>query len=522
MDMPLGAARGGSGATRLELAHVTVTSSDGAVGTGFSYALGPGMEAAVALLEALHVPALRGLDPIDWDRVWYSMGEQTHRLGTGVPLLATSAVDIAIWDLRAVQAGLPLFRLLGAQREQVPVYGSGRATHAMSTEQLVEGALSYLAEGYRSVKLRAGVHPPATDLARVAAVRDAVGPEVGIMVDANERLDLPSAQWLAPRLADLGVSWFEEPLPSRHLEAYRTLAAAGGPPIAVGEHLLGVSSYVPFTTAAPVWMPDAPLAGGVSEFLRIAALAEAHGTTVTPHFLPELHVHLVAAARPATWLEHFPLLDDLLGEVLAPVDGMVAPPERRDTGWCGTPTPSRGSPCGPSRPRQPAPDRQSMSLAVLSTTMLSSRTNSARSRSLSAWTRCSLTACAAGTASRSVSTPWSVRRRRLRRPSPASRTHSSSRRAVSRRTISAVVERSMPASSPNIRWSIPGFCSRMLSTANCADVRSPGTVRDHVSRCACCSLRRRCPGATRSSKGSATVPGPGSDPMARSMDTTTV
>ena len=328
VDFPLGAARGGSGATQLQLAIVTLTDVDGATGTGFTYALGPGMAAAAALLEEIHLPAVVGLPIDEWDRTWYRMRDATHRLGMGIPLLATSAVDIAMWDLRAVRAALPLHRLLGAHRDEVPVYGSGRATHAMSTDELVEGACSYVEEGVRAVKLRAGVRPPADDLARVAAVREAVGDEIGIMVDANERLDLATAQWMAPRLADLGVVWFEEPVPSRYPSAYRVLASCSTPPLAVGEHVLGLTGFTEFTASASVWMPDAPLTGGVSEFRRIDALAEAHGASISPHFLPELHVHLVAAGRAATWLEHFPLLDDLLAETLAIKDGRAAPPHR--------------------------------------------------------------------------------------------------------------------------------------------------------------------------------------------------
>jgi L-alanine-DL-glutamate epimerase-like enolase superfamily enzyme len=178
------------------------------------------------------------------------------------------------------------------------------------------------------VKLRAGVRPPAEDVARIAAVRAAVGDEIGIMVDANERLDLATAQWMAPRLADLGVVWFEEPVPSRHSDAYRKLADGSAPPLAVGEHVLGLAGFTEFTASAPVWMPDVPLTGGVSEFRRIDALAEAHGVSISPHFLPELHVHLVAVGRATTWLEHFPLLDDLLAETLMIKDGVAAPPER--------------------------------------------------------------------------------------------------------------------------------------------------------------------------------------------------
>ncbi|KEZ77469.1 mandelate racemase/muconate lactonizing enzyme family protein [Salinisphaera hydrothermalis] len=327
VDMPLESARGGSGATQLQLAIVRVTDEDGAIGTGYTYTLGPGMVATAALLEELHLPAIVGLATERWDQEWYRLRDTTHRLGNGVPLLATSAVDIAIWDLRAMRAELPLYRLLGAQRDRVPVYGSGRATHAMTTEQLIEGSISYVEEGYTAVKLRIGARRPEEDLARVAAVRAALGEGIGIMIDANERLDLPTAQWFASQLVDLGVQWFEEPLDSRHIEGYRALSRGRTPPLAVGEHVLGLSAFSNFAGTASIWMPDVPLTGGVSEFRRIDSLAEAHGAVITPHFLPELHVHLVAAGRAATWLEHFPLLDDLLSETLQIDNGWAMPPE---------------------------------------------------------------------------------------------------------------------------------------------------------------------------------------------------
>lgn len=329
-NVPLGAARGGSGATRLQVVHVTLTTDDGAEGTGFSYALGAGAEAVVAMLEAVHLPAVESMPLTRWDRTWYAIRDKTHRLGRGVTQLATSAIDIAVWDVRARRAGLPLYQLLGGRGDAVPIYGSGRATHAMSTEELVEGAQAYLAEGYRAIKLRAGLHDPTTDVRRTAAVREAVGPDVTIMVDCNERLDVATAQWLAPRLAELGVFWLEEPLRAHDVAGHRALAASSPVPLAVGEHLQGLAEFTPYAdpAVAGVLQPDAPITGGVSEFLRIATLAETRGLALSPHFLPELHVHLAAAASTATWIEHFPLVDDLLGEVLRPRAGIVDVPRR--------------------------------------------------------------------------------------------------------------------------------------------------------------------------------------------------
>ncbi|MEU8800999.1 mandelate racemase/muconate lactonizing enzyme family protein [Spirillospora sp. NPDC048819] len=337
--VPLGAARGGSGATRLQVLHVTVRDVDGRTGTGFTYALTGGMEGARAIVDTLFGPRLAGLDPLDWDRVWHELWAATHRVGRGVALPALSALDIAVWDLRAQAAGLPLFRLLGAQRASVPVYGSGRATHQMSDDELVAGALAYVEEGYRAVKLRAGALGIERDVRRVAAVRDAVGPDVQLMVDCNERLDLAEAQRLAHRLNELDVAWLEEPLPSDDVAGHALLAARSPIPIAAGEHLQGRFEFKQYLDrgAAAILMPDAPLTGGVSEWLRIATLAEAASVPVTPHFLPELHVQLAAAAKPATFVEHFPLLDDLLTETLAVSGGVAVPPDRPGHGLAWDP-----------------------------------------------------------------------------------------------------------------------------------------------------------------------------------------
>jgi L-alanine-DL-glutamate epimerase-like enolase superfamily enzyme len=328
--VPLGAARGGSGATSLQLLHVRVHDEDGLTGTGFTYTMTGGVEAARAILDTTFTPQVLGLDLLAWDRVWHALWASTHRVGRGVALTALSALDIAMWDLRARAAGLPLYRLLGAQRESVPVYGSGRATHAMSDEELVEGALAYVRDGYRAVKLRAGALGIERDLERVAAVRSAVGPGVQIMIDCNERLDLAQAQRLAQRLAEFDITWLEEPLVSDDVASHALLAARSPIPIAVGEHLQGRFEFKSYLDrgAAAVLMPDVPLTGGISEWIRIATLAEASGVAVTPHFLPELHVHLVAATKAATFLEHFPLLDELLTETLSVTGGAATPPDR--------------------------------------------------------------------------------------------------------------------------------------------------------------------------------------------------
>lgn len=330
LNVPFKTARGGSGAKGVEVVHVTLEDSDGAVGTGFTYALTGGGAAIAKALERDVTELLLGQDSNDWVRVHQQSESRFSRLGGGLGTAALSAVDIAAWDLRARRADLPLHRLLGSYRDAVPVYGSGRSTNDMTTEELVEGTLSYLAEGYTAVKLRVGTGRAEDDLARVAAVRSAVGDHVRLMVDCNERLDLPTALWLGPRLAQLGVFWFEEPLRANDIDGHVRLARSAGIPIAAGEHLHSRFAFAEYARrgAASVLQPDVPLLGGVTEFLRIAAVAEVLGATISPHFLPELHIHLVAAAPTGTFVEHFPLIDDLLAERLNAADGFMRPPER--------------------------------------------------------------------------------------------------------------------------------------------------------------------------------------------------
>lgn len=328
--IPLGAGRGGSGATEVDLVRVTVTTDDGATGTGFTYALTGGAEALHALCDGLVRDLVNGSELDEWPRTCTTVWQRTHRLGRGVAVPVLSAVDIAVHDLRARRANQPLYRYLGAHRDRVPVYGSGRSTHQMSTDELVAGQLDYLAEGYRAVKLRVGARPVEEDVERVTEVRRAVGDGVRIMVDCNERLDLPTALWLGPRLADLGVYWMEEPLVSDDVDGHRQLAERAGVPIAVGEHLHGRFEFAAYLRAgaASVLQPDVPLCGGVTEWTRISAAAEVFGAVLAPHFLPELHVHLAASVPNCPYIEHFPLIDDVLSETLTITDGTAAPPDR--------------------------------------------------------------------------------------------------------------------------------------------------------------------------------------------------
>jgi L-alanine-DL-glutamate epimerase-like enolase superfamily enzyme len=328
------------GVTHLEVVHVTVTDSEGGTGTGFTFSISGGAAAMHTLVGGLISDVVVGTELARWDRLWHDLWDRTHRLGRGVALPALSAVDIAVWDLRARRAGLPLYRLLGAYHDEVPVYASLGGMHNMDVGEVADTAMAYLARGFDAIKLFCGARRPEEDVELVAAVREAVGSGVRIMVDCNERLDQATALWLGRRLADLGVYWLEEPLVSDDVAGHVRLADRLGVAIAVGEHLLGRFEFVEYLRrgAAAVVQPDAPLVGGISECLRVAVLADAHGARLCPHFLPELHIHVAAAARAGAYVEYFPLIDPLLEETLQVSRGVMRPPNRPGHGLLWSPS----------------------------------------------------------------------------------------------------------------------------------------------------------------------------------------
>jgi L-alanine-DL-glutamate epimerase-like enolase superfamily enzyme len=326
--VPLGSGRGGSGATEVEVILVDVQTKEGVTGTGFSFALTGGGGAIKALIDQTLKDVVIGKDILEWERVWSELYNKTHRLGRGVSLPAISALDIAVWDLKAKAQNLPLYSLLGKKKESVFIYGSGRATHNMNIDQLVEGSLSYVKEGFTSVKLRAGQLGLHEDLKRIRAVREAVGDGIQLMVDCNERLTYADALWFGRKLEELDIYWMEEPVSSDDIASHKRLAEKLNVSIAVGEHLQGRFEFVNYiqNEAASIFQPDCPLVGGITEWKRIATISEAFGISISPHFLPELHIHLAASTDNCISIEHFPLIDDLLESTLEIEDGYAKLP----------------------------------------------------------------------------------------------------------------------------------------------------------------------------------------------------
>lgn len=293
-----------------ELIGVTLH-ADGQTGMGYSFITDTAGGAAVkSLLDTLLLPKLIGRSVHDVQKIWQEFFLLTHRMGTGINRFAMASIDIAMWDLKSKANGVSLAKELGQLTDSVPVYGSGKAGTRLSVDELVELSVGYVEEGFDAVKIRVGLNPD-LDVERVSKVRAAVGPNIRIMCDANERLSLPEALTLGRGLADQDVFWFEEPVLSTDIEAHKILSKKLPMTIVGGEHHCSAAEFVPYVNARAfgILQPNACMVGGITEIMRIAKLAELHGLGFAPHLMTELHVHVAAATTSTTYVEYFPFLE---------------------------------------------------------------------------------------------------------------------------------------------------------------------------------------------------------------------
>ncbi len=314
----------------MEVITAALQTAEGASGLGFSYTIGRGGRATKAMLDSEIVPLVLGEDAEDIERLWEKMWWGLHWVGRhGVVSLAMAVIDIGLWDLKAKRAGLPLYKLLGAARDRVPAYDTDGGWLNHSEEEIVREAVQRVEEGFTGVKIKVGRESRAEDVARVRAVRRAIGPDVKLMVDANLRWTAAEAMARARALEEFDLFWLEEPIEADDVLGHQKLRESTSIPIAVGESLYNRHAFKEFLArgGATILQPDAGRTGGISEWLRIAAMAQAFNTPVSPHFLMELHVHLACAVPNALWVEHIPFLNRFVAKPLRVEGGYAYPPD---------------------------------------------------------------------------------------------------------------------------------------------------------------------------------------------------
>jgi L-alanine-DL-glutamate epimerase-like enolase superfamily enzyme len=231
--------------------------------------------------------------------------------------------------LRCKRAGLPLWRLAGGARPAIPVYSTEGGWLHIETPALVEDALAVQERGFAGAKVKIGKPSLAEDRTRLAAVRAATGDGFRLMVDANQAFHAHEALLRARMLGEVGITWFEEPMPADDLTGHARLAAASPVPIAVGESLYSPGQFADYLRAGAcsIVQVDVARVGGITPWLKVAHMAEAMNIAVCPHFLMELHVSLTCAVPNSWMLEYIPQLDPITETRLDLRDGMAHPPE---------------------------------------------------------------------------------------------------------------------------------------------------------------------------------------------------
>jgi L-alanine-DL-glutamate epimerase-like enolase superfamily enzyme len=306
---------------------VRIRTDDGAEGTGYSYTIGTGGRSVVALLHHHLAPRLIGRDPAMIEQIWRDLLFATHATSVGaITALALATIDTALWDLRCRRAGRPLHVEAGGAQASVPLYTTEGGWLHLETAALVEDALAARAAGFGGCKLKVG-RGPQEDVARLAAVRAAVGPPFEVMVDANQAFQVDEAIRRARLYEPLDLAWFEEPLPADDIAGHVRLAAATTLPIAVGESLYGIGHFRDYLQrgACSVVQVDVARIGGITPWLKVAHLAEAFNIAVCPHFLMELHVALACAVPNGRWIEYIPQLDAVTEAAMTMRDGRAVP-----------------------------------------------------------------------------------------------------------------------------------------------------------------------------------------------------
>lgn len=274
---------------------------------------------------------MAGADPRRTEQLWEAMWWRLHYVGRGgIASFAISAVDIALWDLKAKLAAESLWRLLGGSDPRVRVYAGGIDLE-LPLDGLREQTEANLRRGFRAIKMKVGRERLREDVARVAAVRDWIGPDTPLMVDANMRWTVEQAIRASQAFAEYDVYWLEEPTIPDDVDGHRRIAAEGRLPVAAGENLHTIYEFQKLIAAQGVSFPEPDMSniGGVTGWMKVAHLAEAHNLPVTSHGVHDLHVQLLAAVPNASYLEvHGFSLERYLEHPFEISEGVTVAPSR--------------------------------------------------------------------------------------------------------------------------------------------------------------------------------------------------
>ncbi len=283
------------------------------------------------LIEQILKPYVVGEDPLNNERIWEKMYWATLQNGRrGAAVIAISAIDIAVWDLKGKILNQPVHRLLGGHRDTVPSYGSGVNLN-YTDDELVEEMAGYAKDGFGMVKMKIGMRDPKDDLRRIRLVREAIGPDVHLALDVNNGWSLNTAIRMADKLQEFDIYWLEEPLLADEIDNLAKLAREVNIPIALGENHYTKWEFKELIEkgAAEIVQADIGKCGGVTEFIKIAAMADAYGLPVCPHHTEYIDAPLVAAVPNGLFHEYikewFEPMRRIFVDPIKPAHGEVSP-----------------------------------------------------------------------------------------------------------------------------------------------------------------------------------------------------
>ncbi len=320
--------------TEVVFLFAEIATEQGHSGIGFSYSKRAGGPAQYAHAKDVAADVI-GEDPNDIGKLYTKLLWAGASVGrSGVATQALAAIDIALYDLKAKRADLPLAKFLGSYRDSVRTYNTSGGFLNASLDEVKARATVLLEQGIGGIKIKVGLPDSAEDLRRVAGIREHIGWNVPLMVDANQQWDRATALRMGRQLEEFNLTWIEEPLDAYDFAGHAHLAQILDTPIATGEMLASVADHTGLINAngCDIIQPDAPRIGGITQFLRLAALADERGLALAPHFAMEIHLHLAAAYPREPWVEHFDWLDPLFNERLETKHGRMLVPDRPGLG----------------------------------------------------------------------------------------------------------------------------------------------------------------------------------------------
>ena len=335
-DEPLAGGPAVAGATR-DFVALQVGTDAGIEGLGVTFfggALTGALKAAVDALGALTI----GEDPLRIEAIVNKLRAASGNCGPGgIFTLALSAIDIALWDIKGKALNQPLSTLVGGCRERVPTYASGALMRTFTLEHVAKAGQKLVADGFRQMKMQLALPAdtsPGREVERARVIREAVGESTDLMCDINQRWDVRQAISIGKRIEQYHLFWLEDVVAHDDYPGLARVADALDTPVAGGEYVYGA---VPFrhmleARSVDIVMIDLVRAGGITQWLKIAGMAEAYNLPVVSHLLPEIHVHLIAAIPHGLTVEYMPWSARLFEEVPVPVKGELTVPDKPGLG----------------------------------------------------------------------------------------------------------------------------------------------------------------------------------------------